>query len=114
MFRYAAAVLAFIVSLQISPLDDVNSALSQAERLYYDEQFKEAIDLLLPFDVRLNSQPDALQEKIKIKLQIALACIGLSDIPAARSRFGQITDLDPAYSLDPQRYSEKVIALFDE
>src|SRR5262249_51613040 len=53
-------------------------------------------------------------EKIKVKLQLALAHIGLSETSAARDRFGEIVDLDPSYSLDPRRYSDKVVSLFDE
>src|SRR5262245_50494088 len=115
MLRNAFGVFVLISALQVatSP-NDVNAALSSAERLYYEAQFKEAIDLLLPIDAALASQQEAMQDKIKVKLQLALAYIGLSETSAARDRFGEITDLEPSYALDPQRYSEKVIALFDE
>src|SRR3954463_16128454 len=114
MFRYALAALALIASFQAAvPQDDVNSVLSRAERLYYDARFKEATDLLLPVDTSLRSQPEALDDKIKVKLQLGLAYIGLSQTSEARDRFAEIIDLNPGYSLDPQRYSEKVVALFN-
>jgi hypothetical protein len=115
MFRYAVVVLVVISALQVgTPSNDVNTALRQAEQLYYEAQFKEVLDLLLPIDVALDLQTEASQNRIKVKLQLALAYIGLSETSAARDRFGEIVDLDPSYSLDPQRYSEKVIELFDE
>jgi hypothetical protein len=115
MFRYALLPLALIASLKLAAAqNDIDSILLRAERLYYDARFMEAIDLLLPIDASLRLQPEQLQDKIKIKLQLALAYIGLSATSAARDRFREITDLDPTYSLDPQRYSDKVVALFDE
>src|SRR5262252_2698143 len=115
MLRYVLGALALIASLQVAaPQDDVNSSLARAEQLYYEAQFRESIDLLLPIDAALGSQPEGLQDKIKVKLQLALAHIGLSETSAAGDRFGEIVDLDPSYSLDPRRYSDKVVSLFDE
>jgi tetratricopeptide (TPR) repeat protein len=115
MLRYVLGALALITSLQVAaPQDDVNSALARAEQLYYEARFREAVDLLLPIDAALGTQPEGLQDKIKVKLQLALAHIGLSETSAAGDRFGEIVDLDPSYSLDPRRYSDKVVSLFDE
>src|SRR5262245_32743312 len=115
MLRYALGALALIASLQTAaPQDDVNSALARAEQLYYEARFREAINLLLPIDAALGAQSEGLEDRIKVKLQVALAHIGLSETSAARDRFGEIADLDPSYSLDPKRYSDKVVALFDE
>jgi len=114
MFRYVVAVIAIIASLQVAkPQDNVSATLARAERLYYEARFSEAIDLLLPVDAALHSQEEP-GDKIKVKLQLALAYIGLSDESAARDRFTEIVDLDPGYALDPRRYSEKVLGLFNE
>jgi len=113
MLRYALGALALIASFQVAA-PQVNSALARAEQLYYEARFREAIDLLRPIDAALGSQPEGLQDKIKVKLQLALAHIGLSETSAASDRFGEIVDLDPSYSLDPRRYSDKVVSLFDE
>jgi TonB family protein len=112
MLRYALGALALIASLQVAAPQD--NALARAEQLYYEARFREAIDLLLPVDGTLASQPEGLEDKIKVKLQLALAHIGLSETSAARDRFGEIADLDPSYSLDARRYSDKVVTLFDE
>ena len=115
MLRFAVAAFALISSLQVAPpQDDFSATLARAQTLYYEARFNEAINLLLPIDAKLRSQQEHLQEKIKVKLQLALAYIGLSQTSAASDRFGEIVDLDPGYSLDPRQYSEKVIALFDE
>ena len=74
MLRYVLGALALITSVQVAaPQDDVNSALARAEQLYYEARFREAVDLLLPIDAALGSQPEGLQDKIKVKLQLALA-----------------------------------------
>ena len=77
MLRYILGAFALITSLQVAaPQDDVNSALARAEQLYYEAQFRESIDLLLPIDAALGSQAEGLQDKIRVKLQLALAHIG--------------------------------------
>jgi hypothetical protein len=115
MFRSAVAVLILATSFQAAEIqDNPDMTLERAERLYYEARFKEAIDLLLPLDAALRSQQEGLEIKIKVKLQLALAHIGLSETSMARDRFAQIVDLDPGYSLEPRQYSEKVIELFDE
>ena len=115
MFRYVVATIAIITSLQVAASqDDFIATLARAEQLYYEARFGEAIDLLLPVDAAHRSQQEGPENKIKVKLQLALAYIGLSETSAARDRFVEIVDLDPGYTLDPRRYSEKVTALFNE
>ena len=115
MSRYFLALLIFVGSYQSVPLqDDTAGALARAQTLYYQARFKESIALLLPLDSALQSQPERLSEKINIKLQLALAHIGLSETSSARSRFAEICELNPEYSLDAQHYAPKVISLFED
>jgi len=115
MFRFAVATIAIAASLQVArPPDNFSATLARAEQLYYEARFNEAINLLLPVDAALRSEQEELENKIKVKLQLALAYIGLSETSGARDRFAEIVDLDPRYSLDPRRYSEKVVALFND
>jgi tetratricopeptide (TPR) repeat protein len=107
--------LFLIVSLGRSawsaPPDEVNDALAQAEALYYEAQFAGSIKLLLRADQLLQAQPERLQEKIKVKLQLALANVGLNDSAKAKSFLRDLYALDANYSLDAQQFSPKVMAL---
>ena len=91
--------------------DEVDDALAQAEALYYEAQFAGSIKLLLRADQLLQAQPERLQEKIKVKLQLALAHVGLNDSPKAKSFLRDLYALDANYSLDAQQFSPKVMAL---
>jgi tetratricopeptide (TPR) repeat protein len=115
MFRYAVWALTILASFQtaVSP-DEIGSSLTEAEKLYYEARFREAIDLLTPVDSVLRSSSANAPDKIKVKLQMALAYIGLSESIEAGDLFGQIVDIDPKYTLDPKRHSDKVLALFEE
>jgi hypothetical protein len=115
MSRYLFAVLFLAGSQQAAPLqDDTANTLLRAQALYYEARFRESIELLLPLDSALRAQPERRAEKIDIKLQLALAHIGLSETSSAKSRFAEICALDPDYALDPQRYAPKVISLFED
>ena len=115
MFRCVFASLVLIGSINLAPLQNETSAiLARAEMLYFEARFRESIDLLLPLDSALRSDTDRPQEKINVKLQLALDHIGLTETSQAKIRFAELLAVDPAYSLDPQRFSDKVISLFEE
>ena len=115
MFRYVFASLVLIGSISLAPLQDETSAiLARAEMLYFEARFRESIDLLLPLDSALRSDRNRAQEKINVKLQLALAHIGLDETSQAKTRFAELLAFDPDYSLDPQKFSDKVISLFEE
>ena len=91
--------------------DEIDDGLAQAEALYYEAQFTGSIKLLLRLDGLLQAQPGRLQEKIKVKLQLALAHIGLNDGPKAKTFLRDLYALDANYPLDAQQFSPKVMAL---
>jgi tetratricopeptide (TPR) repeat protein len=93
---------------------DVTDALAKAETLYYDADFTKVLEVLLPVDELLKAQPDQKAEKIGVKLQLALAYIGLNDYPRAKTYFRELYDIDGGYAVDRQRYSPKVLTLADE
>ena len=97
-----------------APVDEVSEALTHAEALYYDADFTKSIELLQPADELLRTQPDRLPEKISVKLQLALAYIGLNDNTHAKAHFRALYALDADHSLDTQRFSPKVIRLAEE
>ena len=94
--------------------DEVTAALSKAEALYFDARFRDCIALLLPLDSALKPQTGRIKEKVSIKLEMGLAYVGLNQSAEAKTLFGDVYDLDPTYSLDPQLYAPKVLTLFQE
>src|SRR5262249_4459015 len=65
-------------------------------------------------DKTLGGDNKRTQEKINIKLQIALAHVGLGQMTEATKRFGEICALDPDYSLDSKKFAPKVVSAFEE
>ena len=121
MFRCVLGSVPFACSLLVSPrtnrevlLEEIQAVLSRAEALYYEAEYKETIQLLNPVDVALREQPGRIPESIKVKLQLALAHMGLNDTAAAQTRFEELCRLDSDYELDSQQFAPKVIALFSE
>jgi tetratricopeptide (TPR) repeat protein len=114
MSRFLFLLLILAGRLQSPTPDVVASTLARAQALYIEARFKESLDLLAPLDASMNSQTGRIPEKIDIKLQLALAQVGLSQTSEARRRFTEICSLDPNYSLDRQKFSARVISLFDE
>jgi tetratricopeptide (TPR) repeat protein len=114
MWQYLLALLIWAAPLQLPTPELVASTLSRAQALYYDASFQETIELLLPLDKALSSDDKRIKEKIDIKLQIALAHVGLGQMPEAKIRFSEICALDPDYSLDPKKFAPKVMSAFEE
>jgi hypothetical protein len=94
--------------------EEIQAVLSRAEALYYEAEYKETIQLLMPVDVALKDQPGRFPESIKVKLQLALAHMGLNETAEARARFEELCRLDSNYELDSQQFAPKVIELFSE
>jgi tetratricopeptide (TPR) repeat protein len=119
MFRYVFAWI-LLVSLESfavpSPQgqDEVTDALNHARALYYEANFDESIQLLSRVDDVLRPRTDRLTDKINVKLQLALAHIGLNDNAEALSFLRQLYELDADYALDPQQFSPKVLALAED
>jgi hypothetical protein len=97
-----------------SPADEVSDMLARAEALYYQADFGKSIDLLLRADDLLRQQPGQLKEKTEVKLQLALAFIGLNDSARAKAYLGELYALDSDRQIDPQTFSPKVIRLAEE
>ena len=108
MLRYVLAL--FLVAAP----DDISDAIARAEALYYEAKFKESIQLLLRADEMLRPRADRLQEKASVKLQLALAHVGLNDTVQAKSSLRDLFALNADYRLDPQQFSPKVLMLADE
>jgi tetratricopeptide (TPR) repeat protein len=96
------------------PADEITDALTRAESLYFEAKFKDAIQLLMHADDLLKPRTDRATDKINVKLQLALAHIGLNEPALAKTSLRELYALDPEYRLDPQQFPPKVLALADE
>ena len=88
MFRYVFILLLIFppgAIAQSLPPDEINDALAHAEALYYEARFTESIQLLSRVDGLLQATPGRLEEKTNVKLQLALAYIGMNDNNEAKS-----------------------------
>src|SRR5262245_53700551 len=114
LHHIAALLVAFQVGPQQVPATEVADAVSHAQALYYEARFKESADVLQRVDELLAARPERNPEKVNVKLQLALAYIGINDAGKARSFLRDLYALDPDYVLDPMQFSPKVISLAAE
>ena len=115
MLQYAAALLIAVqLTSQPAAQNEVTDAIARAQALYYEAKFKDSAELLMRVDEVLRSKPDRSQEKISVKLQLALAYIGLNDGAKAKAFLRELYALDADYLLDAQQFSPKVIGLAAE
>lgn len=111
---FLVLVVSLIPAAVLSAADEVADTLAKAESLYYEAKFRDAIQLLQHADDLLRANPGRIPEKIHVKLQLALANVGLNDVPQAKSSLRELFALDADYRLDSQQFPPKIIALADE
>jgi len=118
MFHYIFSLFLFVGAVvgpqSAAPQSDVTATLSLAQKAYYEARFKDAIEMLLPLDAALQGNSERTKDRVAIKLQIALAQIGLNQTADAKVRFSELYELDPQFGLDPQQYAPKVLTLAQE
>src|SRR5260370_9888291 len=117
MCRYISTVLVILflaIAAAAMSADAISDALTRAESLYFEAKFKDAIQLLQHADDLLRTRTDRMTDKINVKLQLALAHIGLNEAPLAKTSLRELFVIDPEYKLDPQQFPPKVLALADE
>src|SRR5438874_3366953 len=117
MLRYVLVL--FLILSAISPVlavpaDEVTETMSRAESLYYEAKFKDAIQLLQHADELLRPAANRMPEKINVKVQLALALIGLNDITQAKASLRDVYAIDADYRMDAEQFPPKVLALADE
>jgi tetratricopeptide (TPR) repeat protein len=117
MLRYLLVCFVLLSGASVAsaaPADEVADALSRAEALYYEAKFKDAIDVLRRVDDLLRPQTGRVPEKISVKLQLALANVGLNDILQAKAALRDVYALDADYHMDEQQVPPKVLVLAEE
>lgn len=114
------SILALLVIVSSSrpgwstPTDETSEMLARAEALYYEADFEKSIELLSRADQLLQQQSGHLEDKINVKLQLALGFIGLNDSDRAKSYLVQLYALDADHRIDPQIFAPKVVRLAEE
>jgi len=117
MCRYIMTVFVILSSAivaQATPPDEIADILTRAESLYFEAKFRDAIQVLQRADDMLKPQANRAPDKIAVKLQLALAHIGLNEAAQAKTRLRELFALDADYRLDAQQFPPKVLALADD
>ncbi len=117
MCRYIMTVFVIFSSAivaQATPPDEIADILTRAESLYFEAKFRDAVQVLQRADDMLKPQANRVPDKIAVKLQLALAHIGLNEPAQAKTRLRELFTLDGDYRLDAQQFPPKVLALADE
>ena len=99
---------------RIAVADDPSEMLARAEALYYEAEFAKSVELLTRADEILRLQSGHLEEKINVKMQLALAFMGLNDINRAKTNLVELYALDSDHRMDPQVFAPKVVKLAEE
>jgi hypothetical protein len=97
-----------------SPTDEPSDMLARAEALYYEADFAKSVELLSRADEMLRPQPGHLEEKINVKMQLALGFVGLNDMGKAKANLVELYALDSDHRVDPQVFAPKVVKLAEE
>jgi Tfp pilus assembly protein PilF len=120
MFRNILALLTMVFvsrpgwSAPPASADDPSEMLARAEALYYEAEFAKSVELLSRADEMLRPQAGHLEEKINVKMQLALSFMGLNDINRARANLVELYALDSDHRVDPQAFAPKVVKLAEE
>lgn len=120
MFRNIPALLIIVLmsrpgwSAPPASADDPSEMLARAEALYYEAEFAKSVELLSRADEMLRPQSGHLEEKINVKMQLALSFMGLNDINRARANLVEVYALDSDHRIDPQIFAPKVVKLAEE
>ncbi|HJZ88272.1 MAG TPA: hypothetical protein VKN99_24025 [Polyangia bacterium] len=89
---------------------DPAAALKHAEALYADAQYPEAVAALDELLARRDLAPAA---RLEATLYLGMGQLALGNEQAARARFQELLEANPAYEL-PRYTSPKIRALFDQ
>src|SRR5262245_14565851 len=101
--------LSAIATKTFAPQEDVTTAVARAEAAYYAAHFEDSAAILLPLNILLDTEAGRSDEKIPVKLQLALAYIGLNEFEKAKTLFSEVYDLDPQFEMDREKFAPKVL-----
>src|SRR5438132_12541901 len=109
-----ALALSVLQQQSLPTAGDIQAALIRGDFLYLVARIADSISLLQQLDAALEAQADRIPERIAIKRSLALAHIRLNELDAAKALFADIVQLDPTFSLAPQRFAPQGIKIFEE
>jgi len=113
-------ILALLIMVLISrqgwtaPPDEPSEMLARGEALYYEAEFAKSVELLSRADELLRLQSGRLEEKVNVKMQLALGFMGMNENNRAKAYLVELYALDSDHRIDPQAFAPKVIKLAEE
>ena len=111
-------VTAFVASVSAAGRQtNLERDLDQAKILYRDGRLDEAVASLRGVIDQLNKlrdQQNRTKQLAEAHLYLGLSYFGARDESAALQNFRQVVALDPGRTLDPEIYSPRVMALFEQ
>jgi tetratricopeptide (TPR) repeat protein len=93
---------------------EFDSRINQADSLYYQGQYADALTILTPLDETLTRNNRNPADQSRVKMLIGLTEIALGDNDKARTHFLQFCSMNPSYVIDELKYPGKVVTVFKE
>src|SRR5262245_948321 len=103
LFRISVAVIltgAMAAAQTVTTNPAIAAKVARAEAAYYEARFDDALAILEPLNSALEAEPNRIDERVTIKLRLALAYIGLNQLAEAKERFSELYELKPDFVLD--------------
>lgn len=116
--RFILALLAvlspWMLQVQGSVQQDIESDIVKADNFYYQGRYTEARALLSQLDDKLSGNNGSTENRSKVKMLYGLTEVALEDTEHARTRFFEYCVLNPDYVIDELEYSRKIVTVFKE
>jgi tetratricopeptide (TPR) repeat protein len=93
---------------------DFDSRINQADNLYYQGQYADALAILTPLNDTLTNANRNPADQSKVKMLIGVTEIALGENDKARTHFRQFCAMNPSYVIDELKYPNKVVTVFKE
>jgi len=93
---------------------EFDTRINQADSLYYQGQYSDALGILTPLDNTLSNNNRNPADQSRVKMLIGLTEIALGETDKARTHFLQFCSMNPSYVMDELKYPGKVVTVFKE
>src|SRR5437764_12215079 len=114
-FSHFLVTLAAVLSMQVpGSQQEFDSRISQADDLYYQGQYADALAILGPLNDTLSNASRNPSDQSKVKMLMGLTEIALGENDKARTHFLQFCSMNPSYVIDDLKYPGKVVSVFKE
>jgi tetratricopeptide (TPR) repeat protein len=114
IFVLLAGLSLWMLQVQGSVQQDIESDIAKADSFYYQGQYTEALALLSQLDNKLAGGNGSTENQSKVKMLYGLTEVALDDTEHARQRFMEFCVLNPNYVIDELQYSRKIVTIFKD